>query len=218
MNYSAFIFDFDYTLGDSTRGICESTNYALRKMGLAVHTTEEISKTVGMSLPVTFTYLTGIDDNEKGSTFRKLFIEKADEMMTDCTDLFPDTIKVLSDIKNNGNMIGILTTKIHRRIESILNKFGLSEITDIIIGADDVKNLKPDPEGLLAIMDSLKIDKKDLLYIGDTVIDAKTAKSAGVDFFGITTGTTGKDELSAYPNVGVTKNLEGFYKAVFSGR
>jgi len=32
--YSAYLFDFDYTLGDATEGIVESVNYALKQMNL----------------------------------------------------------------------------------------------------------------------------------------------------------------------------------------
>lgn len=34
MNYQAFIFDFDYTLGDSTKGIVLSANDGLERLGL----------------------------------------------------------------------------------------------------------------------------------------------------------------------------------------
>ena len=48
--FRAIIFDFDYTLGDSTNGIVLSVNYAFEKLGFAAKDTESIRKTIGLSL------------------------------------------------------------------------------------------------------------------------------------------------------------------------
>ena len=50
----AIIFDFDYTLGDSTNGIALSINYALEKLGYALPPIEDIKKTIGLSLTETY--------------------------------------------------------------------------------------------------------------------------------------------------------------------
>ena len=55
----AVIFDFDYTLGDSTEGIVQSVNYALAKLGAGQSEAEEIRKTIGLSLHDTYQVLTG---------------------------------------------------------------------------------------------------------------------------------------------------------------
>ncbi|MGA3026120.1 MAG: HAD-IA family hydrolase [Bryobacteraceae bacterium] len=56
----------------------------------------------------------------------------------------------------------------------------------LIVCTDDVVKTKPDPEGLLRIMG--RRPGKELLYIGDTVDDARSARAAGVAFFGIAAG------------------------------
>jgi HAD superfamily hydrolase (TIGR01548 family) len=61
-----------------------------------------------------------------------------------------------------------------------------------IVSSDDVARQKPDPEGLLQIM--ARYPGKELLYIGDTVDDARSARAAGVHFFGI---AAGDEELTA---------------------
>jgi HAD superfamily phosphatase len=56
----------------------------------------------------------------------------------------------------------------------------------LMVTSDDVVKFKPDPEGLLRIM--AQRPGKELLYIGDTVDDARSASAAGVAFFGIAAG------------------------------
>jgi HAD superfamily hydrolase (TIGR01548 family) len=55
-----------------------------------------------------------------------------------------------------------------------------------IVCTDDVVNTKPHPEGLLKIM--AWRPGEELLYIGDTVDDARSARAAGVNFIGIAAG------------------------------
>lgn len=69
--------------------------------------------------------------------------------MTAGTKLYQPVKKVFADLREQGCKVGIVTTKYHYRIDQILDKFGISSAVDIIVGAEDVKIEKPDPEGLL---------------------------------------------------------------------
>ena len=64
-----------------------------------------------------------------------------------------------------------------------LRRFCASLRFDPIICADDVTAGKPDPEGLVAIQ-RMKPGLR-LIYVGDTVDDARSASAAGVPFIGI---------------------------------
>ena len=55
------IFDFDYTLADSSVGIIDSANYALIRLGLPTATDDAIRRTIGMSLTSTLPALAGKD-------------------------------------------------------------------------------------------------------------------------------------------------------------
>lgn len=207
MQYKAVIFDFDYTLGDSTNGIIASANYALEKMGYKQAERESIRKTIGLSLPETYVALTGDKKPEKGEEFRSYFVEKADEIMTDNSELYPDAKKVLDFLKQNGIKVAVVTTKFDYRIEGILEKCHAKEYVEMIVGGNNVANPKPDPEGVLKVLKEWNLDKSEVLYVGDSLVDAKTAECAGVPFAGVTTGTTTIEDFGAYDNVGIFQNL-----------
>lgn len=194
----AVIFDFDYTLGDSTNGIVLSVNYALEKLGHSVRDITEIRKTIGLSLKDTYTVLTSVSDPDEADQFAKLFKEKADEVMVVNTELYHGVKDVLKELKNKGYKIGIVTTKFHYRIEQILRKFEANELIDIIVGAEDVKIEKPNPEGLQYIIERMDLKKDSVLYVGDSLVDAQTAENAGVDFAGVLTGTTTRQDFEPY--------------------
>lgn len=207
MNYKAFIFDFDYTLGDSTDGIVLSANYALQEIGYEPLDKETIRKTIGMSLADTFIYLTDDRSDEHIKQFDILFREKADCVMVDNSAIYPEAVKILSLLKESGCQSAIVTTKYRYRIENILKKYGFANLVDIIVGSDDVSKPKPDPEGLLKAVGELGSLKTEVLYIGDNIIDAQTAEKAGVDFSAVLTGTNGRKDFEAYPCLYVEDNL-----------
>ena len=207
MRYNTFIFDFDYTLGDATMGVVESANFALGKMGLPAAPRDEIRRTVGMSLPDTFTFLTGNGDPDPKALFAELFLEKAEEVMTRSTELFADTVTVLSRLKASGAALGMASTKQRCRLLQIIDKFDMGRFFDVIVGGDDVKNPKPHPEALIRAVSSLGAAKKDVLYIGDSIIDARTAERAGIDFFAVTTGTTTREDFYLFPCIAIVDSL-----------
>ncbi len=214
MRWKAFLFDFDYTLGDSTDGIVISVNYALQSMGYRAENTERIRRTIGMTLENTFGSLTGSDDKERAKSFAKYFREKADKVMTDNSIIYPDALKALPKLRENFR-IGVVTTKYHYRIEQILDKFGMTGVVDVIIGSEDVKLSKPAPDGILKAAAALGLSKKDILYIGDNVIDAAAADNAGVDFAAVLTGTSSESDFERYPHIFAAKNTAELFRRLF---
>lgn len=205
--YKIVIFDFDYTLGDSTDGIVASANYALDKLGYTQYSVEEIKKTIGLSLPASYEMLTKDTDEDNKKIYTDNFIEKANEVMTASTIVYPYADRLLRELANKGIRVGIVTTKYRYRIDAILEKFDLTEYVELIIGGDDVKKHKPDPEGLLYAVERFGVKKSEVLYVGDSFVDAKTAEGAEVDFAAVLTGTTSKEEFMKYKNIGIFNNV-----------
>ena len=193
MGYKAVIFDFDYTLGDCTSGIVECVNSALSKMGFAHASIDRIRQSVGMTLVHTFQFITGDMDQEKAEEFKRLFMVRADDVMAQCAVFLPYAKEVVEQLKNDQIHVGIVTTKHRHRVVSIFQLLNVPDFIVTIIGGDNVSKEKPDPEGLNRMIEEWGLEKNQVLYVGDSVVDAKTAQNAGVDFAAVTTGTTGFD-------------------------
>lgn len=213
MQYKGLVFDFDYTLGDSTDGIVICVNYALHQLGYEEAEKERICRTIGLHLQEVYRIMVKEQGKEEkpgeDAEFSRLFIEKADRVMTENTRFFPGALELLGEWKAQGYKLGIVTTKYRYRIEEILQKYQASSLIDVIVGADNVKRPKPDPQGILRVAEMWGLPKEQLLYIGDSLVDAKTAQAAGVDFVGAASGTTTKEELRQYPHVGVFDGIAG---------
>ena len=206
--YQAIIFDFDYTLGDSTMGIVESVNYALDRLGYKTENIDNIKKTIGLSLKETFKALTGSMDDSYATDFAAYFKEKADMVMVENTCLYEHTLSLLSKLRDAGIKTAIVTTKFHYRIDAILSRFNANHLIDIIVGGEDVSHAKPDPEGLCLAIHKLEVSPANVLYVGDSMVDAKTALNAGVDFAAVLTGTTTGEEFEVMPHVMIHEKLD----------
>lgn len=209
MDYTTYLFDFDYTLADSSCGIVTCFRLVLDRHGYAEVTDEEIKRTIGHTLEDSFSLLTGVADADQLAVFKAEYRKEADTHMTVNTVLFLETKSVLAALKDAGARIGIISTKYRYRIKELLDSHFPAHFMDIVVGGEDVKAAKPSPEGLLLAIKQLRVSKAETLYIGDSTIDAETARAAGVDFAGVTHGVTTAAELAKYPHRKIMNSLEG---------
>ena len=205
--YKVYLFDFDYTLADSSRGIVMCFRNVLERHQHTGITDDEIKRTIGKTLQESFSILTGITDADTLEAYKKEYVKEADVHMTVNTFLFPETEEVLTRLKTCGAKIGIISTKYRYRIMELLSKKLPSNFLDIIVGGEDVKEPKPSPEGVLLAIKELGCNKEEVLYIGDSIVDAETAQAAQVDFAGVLHRATTREELSAYSHVEIMKSL-----------
>ncbi len=210
-NYKAYLFDFDYTLANSEKGILKCFHHVFEQEGFTGIADSDVVRTIGMPIPEEFRILTGITDTERLEALRKQFVAMSEKIMVANTVLFPQTANTLTTLKNDGASVGIISTKYRKRIQGTIEKFNMNYV-DFVIGGEDVKAMKPDPEGVELAAKRLKLAKHELLYIGDSLVDAKTARNAGVDFAAVTTGATLANEFNDYPYVGIFENLTGLLR------
>ena len=121
--------------------------------------------------------------------------------------LFPETVAVLTKLKEQGAKLAIISTKYRYRIQAVIDKYFPPNFIDVIIGGEDVKKSKPNPQGVKTALKKLKAKPQFALYVGDSTVDAETAKNARVDFCGVLNGLTTYEELAAYPHRKILKNL-----------
>jgi phosphoglycolate phosphatase len=100
-------------------------------------------------------------------------------------------------IKEKGYKTGIISTKYRYRIQGVLERENLNNYFDLIVGGEDVSNHKPDPEGLFLAIKKLGVEKEQVWYVGDSLVDAKAAKQAGIKFVAMLSGTVSKEIFEA---------------------
>jgi haloacid dehalogenase superfamily, subfamily IA, variant 1 with third motif having Dx(3-4)D or Dx(3-4)E len=207
-NFTSVIFDFDYTLADSSKGVIKCVNYALKTMNLQPASNSEIRTTIGMSLREIFQRLTRGSRENRSDEFSRLFTAQADKVMLEKIVLFDSVKPAIEQLLRRGLTLGIVSTKYRYRIEAFLKREGLNHAFQVIVGGEDVTIHKPDPTGLL--MATAKLGTKSsnhCVYVGDSVVDAETAHRAAIPFVAVLSGVTTKDAFRDYDPIAVIDNL-----------
>ena len=204
----AIIFDFDFTLADSSQGIVECVAYAFQELGLPIPPAERVTDTIGLSLAATFNRLTELDGSDMARDFVRRFHQHADQVMDNQTVVY-ECVRPLLELLRSANIrVGVVSTKLNYRIRGILQKNRLDSLFDTIVGADDVTKNKPDPEGLLLAMMNLGVRSSAALYVGDHLIDGEAAQAAGVGFVAVLSGRHIRSQFETVPHLAILETVE----------
>ncbi len=214
MKYRAVVFDFDLTLADSSKAIIACYKHTLGRFGYKIPSDGEIFATIGKTLLDSFDILTGIPGNPQREEMRAEYVKKADTCMAAETEFYPDAIALLQVLCNAGIKTAIVSSKMKYRIEETFMLHTGCVPVDEIIGLHDMTSPKPAPDGLIQASMLLNVSLSDILYVGDSLIDAETAANAGVDFAGVLTGPNTRSELEAFPHVYIGESLMEIFTSI----
>jgi phosphoglycolate phosphatase len=205
--FKAVIFDFDYTLADSSEGVVECINHALSSLGFPKVSAQVARRTIGLSPSDLFIRLVGSRHKNQFDEFFRLFVAKADEIISDKTFIFESVPSVIKQLHEMNLRLGIVSNKFRYRIATILKRENLLNYFDVIVGGEDVSEYKPAPEGLIQAIETLGYSISETIYVGDTIVDAETSLRAGVSFVAVLSGVTPKEDFQGHPFIRTLENL-----------
>ncbi len=206
-SFDAVVFDFDYTLADSSQGAIECINFALTEMGLDCVPAEAACRTIGLSLHETFLTLAEHHEPHRCEEFYRLFVQRADEVMVGLTELYDSVPSTVESLRESGLRLGIVSTKYRRRIQEVLKRESLLHGFHVVIGGEDVEQFKPHPEGLFEAISQLGCSPESVVYVGDSVVDAELAKRAAVPLIVVLSGVTSRSQFDEYKPLAVLENV-----------
>lgn len=193
----AVIFDLDGTLLNTIDTITYYCNKAMEKFGFDLCSPDEYKYFVGngaVKLIERAMRKTGPFTEEE---FNRVFdyyndIYNAEPLyLTRPYDGIP---KLLSDLKNDGVKIGILSNKPDEAVQGVAKHF-LKGLYDFASGSKEGVPLKPDPQAAEAIFTCLGAEKTGSFFVGDSSVDMLTANATGLLSIGVNWGFRTEKEL-----------------------
>ena len=91
----------------------------------------------------------------------------------------PGAGKLLSALKAAGTPVALCSNVGRKAMDGILLLMGWTHIFSVTLSRDEVRFLKPEPEGLRKVIELLGFSPRDVLFIGDSRTDIRTAKKVG---------------------------------------
>ncbi|WP_372574660.1 phosphoglycolate phosphatase [Ruegeria jejuensis] len=196
---AAIVFDLDGTLIDSVPDLAAAVNDMLAAQGAAELDLPTITGFVGSGLPKLVERVInhcGMDMRQHGEITR-ITLDNYMRAPTKRTVLYPGVRDMLERFRTNGHALGICTNKPEDATHQVLNALDLSRFFAVVVGGDTLAQRKPDPSPLLHVFDRLGPGSR--FYVGDSEVDAETAKRAEVPFALFTEGYR-KSPISALPH------------------
>ena len=105
-------------------------------------------------------------------------------------------VNIVIPILAGRHRLAILTNRHRKSAQKYLGRF--EKYFELVIGGEDVKELKPSSEGIQLILKGTGAKKKETLIIGDMPDDILAGKSAGIKTGAVKWGLGDWDELMAY--------------------
>jgi len=183
------VFDLDGTLIDSAPDIHRVANAVLALEGLAPISFAEARSFIGSGVPAFVARALaarGLEgDADRHARMVAAFTERYEDAH-DLTTPYPGAAEALARLADAGHPLGLCTNKPHGPALAALRHFGLDGLFAAVVGGDSLPERKPDPAPLLETVARLGCGAA--VFVGDSEVDAETARRAGVPFLLFTEG------------------------------
>lgn len=197
---SLIIFDLDGTLLDTVADLAESTNHALNLCGFPTHEPNAYKFFVGNGINKLFERVLPEGEKTQENIFliRQHFLDYYSAHNADLTKPYPGIVDLLLNLQIGRIKLAVASNKYQKGTDKLIQHF-FPEINFVaVFGQRDNVPTKPDPTIVLDILNMAKVEKKDVLYIGDSGVDMQTAQNSGIDAVGVTWGFRPRIEMEEY--------------------
>ncbi len=187
--YQLLIFDLDGTLIDSQKDLSNAVNASRGHLGLGPIENKTIHSYVGNGAPVLIRRALGPEfpqqDVDRALEF---FLAYYRDHMLDYTTLYPGVRETLDRFLEAGLKMAVLTNKPYRISEAIVEGLGLKPHFHRVYGGNSFAEKKPHRIGIETLLKELDVPREQAMMIGDSAVDVRTARNAGVTATGVSFG------------------------------
>jgi HAD superfamily hydrolase (TIGR01549 family) len=191
----AVIFDIDGTILDTYEFVMHSFEEAVAAQGEKPDRAK-IDSLLGQTIHETYPQL--VPEEAVEAALQKHREVQALPEVRALISTFDQANEVLAALNHAGVRCAALSNRMHASLLELLEYTGLLQHFTVILGSDEACEPKPAPGGVRQICEILHVSAAEAVMIGDTPIDIKTAKNAGLRAaIGVTYGFGSREQLVA---------------------
>ncbi len=187
--FDLVMFDLDGTLVETAPEITDAVNDTLQQFGWTPITEEQVARWIGHGTGAllvqavaraTDTPAAAVRDSERLAAIGTVYEHWYAQRCGTRSRLYPQVRETLATLRAQGTRLAIVTNKEQRYTRRVLQAHQLADAFDEVICGDTLSTRKPDPAGVLACLRRFGAAAERSLFVGDSSIDAATARNAGV--------------------------------------
>ncbi len=196
MGLKAFVFDLDGTLLHTFPDLAKAANKALDHMGFPTRTYDELLAFMGYGgrwlIEQAAPASASADKRQQAfELWRTHYIASGYVE----TEPFPGTVEVVGELRARGMKTAVVSNKLDEGVRDLVAKH-FPGLFDAVRGDLPGVPRKPDAAMLLQVLDEIGVCPEDAAYVGDTNVDVRTARNAGVVAVGVSWGYAKADPLA----------------------
>jgi phosphoglycolate phosphatase len=195
MKYKAIFFDLDGTLVNTLDDLSEAMNGALAALGQPGRSRDECREMIGRGLGEFARAALPADGGHLLEALLRKMREIYAGICLNKTVPYAGMCQVLSACKKAGVRTAVISNKAHAMTVRIAEHYFGRDTFDEILGQKEGMKCKPDPEPMRFLLDKMSLKAEEVLYVGDSDVDAETARNAGVDFVAAGWGFRSAEQL-----------------------
>lgn len=185
----AYFFDLDGTLVETAPEIADAVNDTLRYFDWPEVTLQQVNDWIGHGTKelliqalacVTHTSAAAVRTGPDLKQALPIFDRYYQARCGTRSQLYPHVREVLSALRARGCKLAVVTNKEGRYTETVLRVHGLHDAFDVVVSGDSFPVKKPDPSSVVNCLNRWGLKASQALFVGDSSIDAATARNAGV--------------------------------------
>lgn len=178
------VFDLDGTLIDSVPDIHAAVGRTLEGLGQPPLPLPVVRGFVGNGVPALIERVMAArglaPDPVARARLVEAFMGHYMAAPTALTRPYPGVVEALAALAGEGRALGLCTNKPEAATRAILDGLGLASAFAAVVGGDSLPVRKPDPAPLRLAAE--RLGRPGVLYVGDSEVDAETARRAGLPF------------------------------------
>lgn len=206
----------DGTILDTLEDLWLSTNYVMRALDMPEHTLEDVRRAVGNGIRAEIERMVfpGSSPETIERAYR-LFLQYYAQHCDDNTHPYDGIRELIAELRISGIKVAVVSNKGDEAVQ-ILGKRYFPDGFDFAVGQREGIRLKPAPDSIEEVLRTLRVDRKNAVYIGDSQVDVQTAANARMDGIAVTWGFRARSELLA-AGAGVIVDTMDELKAALMG-
>lgn len=177
MTMRGVLFDLDGTLLDTYALLMRSFHHAVQDVFGEDRSMDAFDATIGQPLNTQFWHYT--DDREIHDALCASYRSYNMTIEREAIVAFSGMDDMLQELAEDGWQLGVVTSKRHESAQRNLRGFDMMRFFKCLVGSDDVKNAKPDPEPVLTGAQKLQLPPDRCFYVGDSPYDIVAGNAAG---------------------------------------
>ena len=195
------VFDLDGTLANTLEDLKDSLNMAMTELSLPLHTDESVMKCLnnGMKVFVQRAVPEDMRTEELLSRVSERYHHYYKLNHMNKTYFYDGINSLLTALKSEyGLKLAVISNKDNSYTKNIVNTLDTAHCIDVAYGYREGIPHKPSPESVFGIMDELGLKPDEVILVGDSEVDIKTALNAGIKSIGVLWGFKGMEAFTEY--------------------